>query len=275
VRPELAPVVANKMLAYAYILTSEGYPCVFYRDYATDPGCYGLKPHIDNLVWVHEKLAEGPTQERWKEVGLFAYERLGGPHLLTALNKDDWQGRVITVDTGFGANVQLHDYTGHAPDTWTNWRGQATISVPANRGGLGYVCFSRNGLGEGFEIREHAVTQELEGAHDLDIPPAGAGAPTVLGRISVEKGKPLTVRLRKLDDARFGAGAHVEVVVRDPDDAVLATHTFEPAGADARLQVKAKKRGWHTLTIQAHGTPAENPTPAFTVAVTYVAPQTL
>ena len=30
-RPELQPVIANKMLAYAYILTAEGYPCVFYR----------------------------------------------------------------------------------------------------------------------------------------------------------------------------------------------------------------------------------------------------
>lgn len=39
----LAPVVENKALAYAYILTSEGYPCVFYRDYSSDPGCYNLK----------------------------------------------------------------------------------------------------------------------------------------------------------------------------------------------------------------------------------------
>ena len=30
------PIVRNKMLAYAYILTSEGYPCVFYRD--SQPG---------------------------------------------------------------------------------------------------------------------------------------------------------------------------------------------------------------------------------------------
>ncbi len=30
------PVVRNKLLGYAYILTSEGYPCVFYRDYSRD-----------------------------------------------------------------------------------------------------------------------------------------------------------------------------------------------------------------------------------------------
>jgi alpha-amylase len=40
------PIVRNKPQGYAYILTSEGYPCVFYKDYSTDPGCFGLKPTI-------------------------------------------------------------------------------------------------------------------------------------------------------------------------------------------------------------------------------------
>jgi alpha-amylase len=44
-------VVRNKLLGYAYILTSEGYPSVYYKDYSTDPGCYGLQPKIDNLIW--------------------------------------------------------------------------------------------------------------------------------------------------------------------------------------------------------------------------------
>jgi alpha-amylase len=33
-------IVINKMLGYAYILTSEGYPSVFYKDYSTDPNCF-------------------------------------------------------------------------------------------------------------------------------------------------------------------------------------------------------------------------------------------
>ena len=60
-------VVFNKVLGYAYILTSEGYPCVYYRDYDTGPDGYKLKPQIDNLIWIHEKLAEGTTQQRWKD----------------------------------------------------------------------------------------------------------------------------------------------------------------------------------------------------------------
>ena len=47
-------IVTNKMLAYAYILTSEGYPSVFYKDYSTDPDCFGLQPLIDNLIWIYE-----------------------------------------------------------------------------------------------------------------------------------------------------------------------------------------------------------------------------
>src|SRR5690349_18998272 len=40
------PIVRNKLLAYAYILTAEGYPCVFYRDYSADKNCFNLKPEI-------------------------------------------------------------------------------------------------------------------------------------------------------------------------------------------------------------------------------------
>lgn len=270
-RPELQPVVLGKLLAYAYILTSEGYPCVFYKDYSTDPGCYGLKAPIDNLIWVHERLAFGPTVQRWKEVGLFAYERLGGPHLLVALNKDDWQGRTITVDTGFGANTRLHDYSGHGPDTSTGWDGRATISIPPNRGGTGYVCYSRDGQGGAFEVRERAVTQELEGAPDLDIPPAGAAAPSVAGQVWVEKGKAIAVRLAGLDDRGLGTDAALEVVVHDPEGAPLVTGRFKRPGATV-ARATTTGRGWHRITVHALHTPAENRTPAFRLEVTYTAP---
>jgi alpha-amylase len=77
-----ARIVNNKHLAYAYILTSEGYPVVFYRDYFD----FGLKSVINNLIWIHEKIAAGETRERIKALDVFAYERLGGSHLLAAIN---------------------------------------------------------------------------------------------------------------------------------------------------------------------------------------------
>jgi len=271
-RPELQPVVSNKMLAYAYVLTSEGYPCVFYRDYSKDRGCYGLQPLIDNLIWIHEKLAFGPTAQRWKEVGLYAYERLGGPHLLVALNKDDWQWRTITVDTGFGAHAKLHDYSGHGPDAWTDGNGWATISVPPNVNGLGYVCYSRDGQGFGFEVHSHEVTQRMEGAPDLDIAPAGTpGAPTVAGRIYAADGKPIKIAMLELDTRDFDAGASVVVTVLSPDGGKLAASNFAKARAGT-LHAVAAHRGWHQITVEAHGTPAANRTPAFALGVSYTAP---
>ena len=80
------PIFRNKPQAYAYILTSEGYPCVYYKDYSTDPGCYGLKNVIDKLVWIHEKLANGPTEHAGRTTMSSPTSALGGPHLLVGLN---------------------------------------------------------------------------------------------------------------------------------------------------------------------------------------------
>ena len=140
-----SPIVINKAQGYAYILTSEGYPSVFYKDYSTDPGCYGMKAVIDNLIFIHEQIAAGATQRRWKNHDVFTYERLGGAHLLVGLNNNGNIAQTITVDTGFGENVNLHDYTGHSGDVQTDGNGRVTITIPKNTNGLGYVCYSARG----------------------------------------------------------------------------------------------------------------------------------
>ena len=116
-------IVFNKILAYAYILTSEGYPTVYYRDYSNEANCYGLKPLIDNLIWIHETLAAGPTLQRWRDFNVLAYERLDLPNLLVGLNNDPNGPRTIDVLTGFAPNTVLHDYTGHGPDSLTDGNG--------------------------------------------------------------------------------------------------------------------------------------------------------
>ena len=116
-------IVFNKILGYAYILTSEGYPCVYYRDYSTDVGCFGLKPEIDNLIWIHEKLAAGPTQQRFLDFNVIAYERLGGPHLLVALNNDPTCRARSPSPLDLGRMWPLHDYSGHAADVVTDGNG--------------------------------------------------------------------------------------------------------------------------------------------------------
>jgi alpha-amylase len=164
-------IIINKMLGYAYIPSSEGYPSIFYKDYSNDPNCYGLGRHIDDLIWIHEVLASGETQQRWKDFDVFAYERMGGPHLLVVLNNDPAGRRTIRVDTGFGPNISLHDYTDHAGDLTTDATGAVTVTVPANVNGMGYVCYSRRNLDKDIIPVSHAVTQDFEGATDLDILP--------------------------------------------------------------------------------------------------------
>jgi len=152
---------SNKLLAYAFILTIEGYPFVFHKDYSTEPGCYGLKPWIDNLVWIHENLAFGNTVTRHADAQTFVHERQGHPGLLTAISKDPWHHRTITCSTGFGANVQLHDYTGRHPDIRTDGEGRATFTVPSNAFGSGqsYLCFSLTGFGAAPALQPRSTTQ--------------------------------------------------------------------------------------------------------------------
>jgi hypothetical protein len=54
------------------------------------------------MIWIHEELASGPTEQRWKDFDVFAYERTGGSRLLVALNNDPNGTHTIQVPTGFG-----------------------------------------------------------------------------------------------------------------------------------------------------------------------------
>lgn len=182
-----ATIVYNKILAYALLLGGEGLPLVYIRDYLDEPDCYGLRPEIDNLCWVHQVLANGPTVARHQSQHVYCFERTGAPGLLVALNNDffnpSW--KTITSQTAFGPHVQLHDFTGrNQQDCWTDGNGVATFGVPPGENGHGYGCWSRA------EYQWHNVpvpaerttTQDFVGAEDLDIGPLQAGDKTI-GRI--------------------------------------------------------------------------------------------
>src|SRR5215472_3723546 len=250
------PVIWNKLLGYAYILTSEGYPCVYYKDYSTDAGCYGLKAPLDNLIWIHENLANGTTINRWKDFQFVVYERTGSPNLLVGLNNDvsnEW--KTVTVATAFGANRQLHDYSGHAGDVWTDSQGNATIGIPPNHNGTGYVCYSRANLSSSNTVRRLACTQVFEGAADLDIGPAGGGQTLRISRIWCDAGFPITLALES--DA-----TNLTFKILDPQAKELPL-----AQGQARTQI----RGWHTLTVDS--TAAE--TKPFEIRLTYTSTQQL
>jgi alpha-amylase len=96
------PVINDKMLAYSFILTHEGYPCVFWQDYFN----YGLAmsgtPNgIDALVDLHERYAGGKTNILYCDQDLHMMQRTGNDThrgLVYVLNNSGaWQGRQVTT----------------------------------------------------------------------------------------------------------------------------------------------------------------------------------
>jgi len=102
-RDEGRPVTNDKLLAYSYILTHEGYPCVFWKDYFN----YNLALHdtpngIDALVQVHEGNAAGATDVLYLDDNFYIMQRTGydgKPGLIYVLNNngDAWQGQWVTT----------------------------------------------------------------------------------------------------------------------------------------------------------------------------------
>jgi alpha-amylase len=268
------PIVQNKLLAYAYILTSEGYPCVFYRDYSKDPHCFGLKDEIDRLIWIHEKLASGPTLQRWKDNGVFAFERLGASHLLVGLNKDGGTTRTITVQTGFPANQELQNLIDdHAPRIKTDGRAVVTMTIPKNADGTGYVCYGLPAKIEPFKRNAIATTQDYEGAPDLDIKPAIGGERIQVCRVFADANTSMRIRLTP-DTAHWTQTTSIQVAVNGPGGAA-GSHTFTHNEAGASFLVQLREKGFHSLFVEGASTPAQNSAPRYVLSVTYTAPHSL
>jgi alpha-amylase len=266
-------VIWNKLLGYALILTAEGYPSVYYKDYSPDPGCYGLKPAIDNLIWIHENLAFGSTVTRWgNDAQAYVFERLGYPGLLVGLNNDGGRGQTRTVQTSFGPNVQLHDYTGHHGDVWTNGQGMATITIPRNDNGKSYVCFSRVGYSQGFALRRRSTTQTFFGAADLDRGPAENDRQLQIGQVWCQANTPIDV-VFKPNTAGWSAQAGIILEILDAKGHVLATHTHRANQAGNTVKVTVQQSGWHALRVLGQGLPAAGA--PYEAIVTYTGTQEL
>jgi alpha-amylase len=260
-----ARIVNNKHLAYAYTLTSEGYPVVFYRDYFD----FGLKALINNLVWIHEKIADGETRERFKDDDVFAYERLGGSHLLAAINDNGATDRTVSIAAGFGPNVQLHDYTGHSGDVFTDGNGNVNIRIPKNS----FVAYSRTGIDGGFHASQFAVTQEFAGATDLDIKPADNTDFVTVGRIFAQSGN--TIRADLFYDGKdWTPATKIELDLDDPTDTKVSVLARTAADHEfGTMSFVPQQTGWHTFRIRSVDTPAQNEKPIYFLKVTYTAPQ--
>lgn len=97
------PIFNDKLLAYAYILTHEGHPCVFWKDYYNwGLGQEGTPHGIAALVGAHGAYAGGETDTLWVDDDLYIMQRRGfdtRPGLVLALNNrgDRWNGAWVST----------------------------------------------------------------------------------------------------------------------------------------------------------------------------------
>lgn len=144
-----SPIIHDKLMAYAFILTHEGYPCVFWQDYFNyNLGQPGAQTGIAALVQAHERYAGGVTQVLYVDDNLYMMQRAGSgaqPGLIFVLNNQaSWAGTTVRTqwqNTHFkpcawsgGANTAVpgDKWTdaGGSSDFWAPPRGYA-VYVPA------------------------------------------------------------------------------------------------------------------------------------------------
>lgn len=250
------PTLTGKHLGYAYILTSEGYPSVFWLDYYV----HGMKPTIDNLVWIHERLASGGTLYRWADDDLLIYERQGGAKLLVGLNDNTTSARREWVSTHFGGNVELEDYTGRHPRVRTAADGRVQIEVKPDS----FAAYAPAGLSGSIERRPaQPVLQVFRGADDLDIAAANASSFTPTETVSLaanskvhwwlefEGGEPAQSIEIQAVDTRGKTNLIYKGQGRSVNGQFYSTNA-----ADVRLEIRAhgaKPRLPYKLTVQYLG----------------------
>ncbi len=108
------PVYTNKDMAYAYIIFSEGRPCVFFKDYFD----YGFKGKIDTLIWIRAKFLGGGTTKR---DGLSAWGILeGGNADQGVVGPDFYVARRDGYGSQKGGYLVINDNASKYIDVWVN-----------------------------------------------------------------------------------------------------------------------------------------------------------
>jgi alpha-amylase len=183
-------------------------------------------------------------------------------------------GQMVTVATAFGPNVMLKDYTGHAPNVTTDGTGSVTITIPANIGGGGYVCYARDGItGPAHDAANPAeTTQEFAGAADLDIRPAEVGQPNRVASVWAQAGRPIRLDLWYHTDASWTDATRLGVTLLDGVGAQVAISSFTKTGPQGGgFTYVPPTSGFYTFMIQAFDTPATDPKPIYWLKAHYTA----
>jgi alpha-amylase len=244
-----------------------------------DPDNLRLREYLVNLIWAHQKLDFKDGAYRVPFQGspdLLVLERAG--RALIALNDNGIAAQSAVVQTSFGPNVRLHDYSGANPDdVSTDGEGRVTIAVPP----MSYAIFAPAGFGGGFEPPKRRTIQEFQLADDLGdgrgsaLGYGGSIRPAqfrTAGTVWAAAGTPVKV------EVFTDGGRQVEVRVLNPDQAGAKSATsghHDARGAASNttpltLEFTAEREGYHQLSARLAAADAA-PTRAY-VKVEYEAP---
>lgn len=127
-------IEVNRHMAYAYILTTPGYPSVFWMDYV-DPD---LRNHIKALVDVHNSYAKGEFSILHVDEDIYVGQWDGEPGLITVINDNPNSTASITVQSSVFSGVTLNDLVGMSSSADVDQNGQVTLSAPPS----GYAVYS-------------------------------------------------------------------------------------------------------------------------------------
>lgn len=279
--------------ATAVAFAVDGSPCVFFEDLfdlhstgkrwthsPTNETDLPVRDYLRNLIWCHQKLnfKDGAYKVRWQAQDLLIIERSTRALIGVNDNWDSWQS--ATVQTDFGPNVRLHDYSGaNNDDIFTDGSGRATVFVPPCDGSnlrRGYCVWGPAGVTGGFNPPRRFTTQEWEMADDLGDSnldslqqggalPAGSTASRTVGRIYAGLARAVTVNV-----FQETGGQPVRSWIEDTAGTTLAATTNT---STLTLNHTPEESGWLTLKVANDTT--TNSSKRVWVKTTYAPPRDL
>jgi alpha-amylase len=164
---DIDQIVSDKMIAYAFIMTYQGYACINWKDYfvyglSTSGGAspVGWGNGINQLLWCHEKLAAGaPTIDILADNNsqCVVYDCQGhsssspGYIVIINTNPTNWQGITVTTNNSYlkGQNLKAYAWSStiagqNSDPNNQNCSSGGTVTVWAAP--RGYAVYSVNGL---------------------------------------------------------------------------------------------------------------------------------
>ncbi|RZL97401.1 MAG: DUF1939 domain-containing protein, partial [Pedobacter sp.] len=182
------------------------------------------------------------------------------------------------IQTDFGPNRQLHDYSGaNGTDIWTDATGRVTIWIPPCDGSnirRGYCIWGPTGVSGGFNPTQRTTVQEWELANDLGDShasslqqggaiPASSTALRTVGKVFSETGKTITVNLYPTNTTK-----NLTMNLYNNSGSIMQTVS---GTGNLTLTYTPGSTGFYSVKVK--NTSATNPLQVVRVKITYTSPR--